>query len=89
MGGLQAAAEAEARAAAAAMVMEPLDAHLWAPPPPALSRTPALRALLMAEVAAAQHPDGYVCVWGKRARCYTAGWADAYTLLSCTGDLGV
>ena len=33
------------------MVMEPLDSHLWAPPPPAISRTPALRALLLAEEA--------------------------------------
>jgi hypothetical protein len=31
--------------------MEPLDSHLWAPPPPAISRTPALRALLLAEQA--------------------------------------
>jgi len=45
--------EAVGREAAAARALEPLDAHLWRPPPPPLGRFPQLRAIVQAEAQAA------------------------------------
>jgi len=46
------------RHAAVATFLEPLDAHLWCPPPPQISRVPTLRRTIEAEASGAPVPAG-------------------------------